>query len=350
MCADLASRLPANPLLAPAQLRPLDPGFEVLSVINPGVCVHNGRTLLLVRVAERPLPIPGRVRIPAVRGGVRVVEDLAADDPSLDLTDPREPKLRGEGLLSSISHLRLFEVADDGQLAASEVAPWVGIGEAESYGIEDPRIAPLDDGRFLVTYTAVGPCGYGIGARITRDWVNVDHLGLILPISNKDAAVFPERHAGDYLALNRPSGVIVGGHDIWLSRSPDLIHWGRHRCLLRCRPGAWDSARIGVNGPPIRLSEGWLVLYHGADTARCYRMGAFLLDASDPDRVIARTREPIMEPRADWENSGFVGNVVFSCGHRVLGDRVRVYYGAADTVTAAADLSLADILAALATP
>jgi len=77
-------------------------------------------------------------------------------------------------------------------------------------------------------------------------------------------------------------------------------------------------------------------------------LGALLLDAGDPGRVLARSREPILRPEAPYEREGFLGGVVFTCGVLAEGDRVRVYYGAADCATAVADLSLAEILRGLA--
>ena len=59
---------------------------------------------------------------------------------------------------------------------------------------------------------------------------------------------------------------------------------------------------------------------------------------------MANTREPILKPDAAYERQGFFGGVVFTCGLVAYGDRIRVYYGAADGVTAVADLSLADVL------
>ena len=63
--------------------------------------------------------------------------------------------------------------------------------------------------------------------------------------------------------------------------------------------------------------------------------------------VISRSIEPIFSPETDYEKNGFFDAVVFTCGLLVDDDRVRIYYGAADGVTAVADLSLAEILSGL---
>jgi predicted GH43/DUF377 family glycosyl hydrolase len=137
-------------------------------------------------------------------------------------------------------------------------------------------------------------------------------------------------------------GRILG---IWLADSDDLIHWGNHRPVALPRPGMWDEMRVGASLVPIRVPQGWLELYHGADRENRYGMGALLLDAEDPGKVVARTRKPLMIPEAPYEQDGFLHDVVFPSGHVELGKgRIRVYYGAADTSVAAADMAIPEIL------
>jgi predicted GH43/DUF377 family glycosyl hydrolase len=125
------------------------------------------------------------------------------------------------------------------------------------------------------------------------------------------------------------------------------VHWGRHTCIARTRPGQWDEERIGAGAAPIWTREGWLEIYHGCDRTRCYRLGALLLDKRNPEKVLARSRDFLMEPTADYEKKGFFGNCVFTNGHVVDGDRISVYYGAADSVICGANLSIREILATL---
>ena len=121
-------------------------------------------------------------------------------------------------------------------------------------------------------------------------------------------------------------------------------NWGNHKCVATTREGKWDSARVGAGAPPIRTERGWLEIYHGAAHDHRYCLGALLLDLNDPSKVISRSEEPIMEPIADYEQTGFFGNVVFTNGHYVDGDTVHLYYGASDEVICAATLSVKEIL------
>lgn len=72
-----------------------------------------------------------------------------------------------------------------------------------------------------------------------------------------------------------------------------------------------------------------------------------LLDLNDPTRVLARSEQPIMEPIATYEQTGFFGNVVFSNGQIVDGDTIHLYYGASDEVICFADLSIQKVLNSL---
>jgi predicted GH43/DUF377 family glycosyl hydrolase len=135
--------------------------------------------------------------------------------------------------------------------------------------------------------------------------------------------------------------------DIWVADSGDLVTWGNHRRLLGPRPGYWDEAKVGAGAVPFRIEQGWLEVYHGVDRDNRYCLGAALLDSTEPWRVLARSTEPILEPQSDYECEGFFGNVVFSCGLLCEDDKLRVYYGAADTTICYAELSLKEILDSL---
>lgn len=348
MTNDLAVRFEQNPILRPQDVRPSVPGMEVSCLLNPGVFRFQDKTWLLVRVAERPAQQPGKTSFPILKPDGRLeVLEFDSSDPRLDLSDPRVISFDGSDYLTTLSHLRLL-VSDDG-VSFSELEgsrPLMGTGELETYGIEDCRVTELD-GKFCLTYTQVSSHGVGVGLRTTRDWKNFVHEGMILPPHNKDCALFEQRIAGKYYALHRPSSPELGGNYIWLAESPDLVHWGRHRCLAHSREGYWDCARVGAGAAPIRTAEGWLEIYHGANKENRYCLGALLLDLNEPWRVLARSEKPIMEPRAPYEQEGFFGQVIFTNGHLVAGDRLTLYYGAADSVICAATLSIQQILASL---
>jgi predicted GH43/DUF377 family glycosyl hydrolase len=348
---DLAQRFEQNPILRPRNLHPSVEGMEVTCLLNPGVFRYQGKIWLLVRVAERPAQVEGKTSFPILspEGHMEVLE-FDSSDPRLNLSDPRVINFDGHDYLTTLSHLRLLS-SEDG-VAFTEPAhsqPLMGSGELETYGIEDCRVAKIGDTYYL-TYTQVSNNGVGVGLRTTRNWKDFAHAGMIFAPHNKDCAIFEEQIGGKYYALHRPSSPELGGNYIWLAESPDLIHWGRHRCLAHTREGCWDSARVGAGAAPIRTPEGWLEIYHGATKKNRYCLGALLLDLDEPWRVLARSETPIMEPLATYEQEGFFGHVIFTNGHVVDGDCITIYYGAADSVICAARLSIRTILASLDAP
>lgn len=344
---DQALRFVQNPLLSPSDLTPSSPGLQITCLLNPGVFTFRDQTWLLVRVAERPAQEEGVISFPVLSGSGTDIISIPLDDPELVITDPRVIRYRGKDYLTTLSHLRLL-CSDDGiHFREPEGYPLLqGEGPQEAFGIEDCRVVQLGDTYYL-SYTAVSGQGVGVGLRSTSDWKTFRHEGMILPPHNKDCALFSEKIGGKYYALHRPSSVDLGGNYIWLAESPDGIHWGRHRCIIRTREGSWDSKRVGAGAAPIKTSRGWLEIYHGANDAHQYALGAFLLDLENPSVVLARTAGPIMFPAETYELSGFFGHVVFTNGHVLRGDELTIYYGAADEFVCGAAFSVSAILDAL---
>lgn len=316
-------------------------------MLNPGVFVMDGRICMIIRVAERPEQKEGKISFPVYEDNRFKVLEFDRDSPDIDLSDPRVIKYKGQDYLTTLSYLRLV-FSDDGVHfhEDSKYPPVFGSGFYESFGIEDCRVATMDDGYYL-TFTEVSPVAVGVGMMHTRDFRHFTHEGMIFPPHNKDCALFEEKIDGRYYALHRPSSPELGGNYMWIAESPDRIHWGRHKCVATTRKGFFDSARLGAGASPIRTDEGWLEIYHGADSSNRYCLGAMLLDLKDPSRVLARSSEPIMEPVAPYEQTGFFGNVVFTNGQIVDGDTVHIYYGASDEVICKADFSIKEILAML---
>jgi predicted GH43/DUF377 family glycosyl hydrolase len=345
----MARRFPENPIITTQDIKPSRQDWVVECVLNPGVFVFEGKIWLLLRVAERPVQQDGIVSFPVMNAhGEFDIIEFSTSDKRLDLTDSRMVGYDGKAYLSTISHLRLV-CSDDGihfREPTNIPATIFGSGLLESFGIEDCRVTKIGK-TYHLTYTQVSEQGVGVGLMRTDDWVHFRRDGMILPPHNKDCAIFEEKINDQYYCLHRPSGITIGGNYIWTASSPDLLHWGRHHCLLQTREGWWDSARVGAGAAPIKTSEGWLEIYHGADKHQRYCLGAVLLDLHDPRKVLARSHDPILEPELDYEKTGFFGNVVFTNGHVVDGDQVMVYYGASDEVICGAVLHIEEVLDAV---
>lgn len=293
-------RYPGNPILDRTQVP-----YPCNTVFNTAACKHDGQYLLLLRVED----------------------------------------LRGH------SHLTLAR-SSDGYSFTVDPQPWVipsadpDFEPYERFGVEDPRITPLE-GWYYITYTAYGPFGTRAGIGRTKDFIGFERLCLATEVDNKDAVLFPEKIGGRYVLLTRPSTALGAGGAIWITYSSDLLHWGGSRLLLSPEPG-WGATKVGASTPPIRTERGWLVLYHGVRQTGggvLYRIGALLLELEDPSRLLGYSPYFIFGPETLYERVGDVPNVVFPCGVVVEpGQRLRMYYGCADTCIAVAEADIGDIL------
>jgi predicted GH43/DUF377 family glycosyl hydrolase len=311
-------RHPDNPVLTRADIPDHPPGLvDVSSVFNPGATAYEGGVLLLARVQDR--------------GRETHLVRAVSEDGLRFRVDPGPVPIHGLERAGRVHH---------------------------AY---DPRITRID-GRWLVTLALDRDDGCRIGLASTEDFRALHFLGILSEGDSRNGVLFPERIGGRYAMLERPNlvhpeGGPPTGDAIVLSLSDDLARWQHAAVVAQGRPRYWDE-RIGPGTPPVKTTEGWLLLYHGVAThfagVNIYQAGALLLDLADPSHVLARTRYNILEPREAHEMVGQVPNVVFPSGW-VVDDldqdgfarpesRVLVYYGAADTCVGAAFTTIGELL------
>lgn len=331
-------RFEANPLIRPEEVAPTRPDVEVFCTINPGAVWHNGEALLLVRVGERPIPTANHISTLVYdhESGQTAIRRLRLDDPDLTTKDGRAFTYRGKTLLTSLSHLRVARSRDLVHWRIDDAPAIRPTTEWEAYGCEDARIAPID-GRSWITYTAAGPLGINVMLAVTDDFATFEKLGIVATTFNKDACLLPERVRGRYVCRHRPFRTEFNDACIWTAYSPDLLHWGDHSVLHRPTPGTWESERVGAGATPLKTDAGWLEIYHAADTRGRYALGAMLTDLDHPERLLTRARQPVFEPVDPYEREGVFSECVF-CNGTLATDtgELLIFYGAADTVTAAA--------------
>ncbi|MBI5732543.1 hypothetical protein HY967_01105 [Candidatus Jorgensenbacteria bacterium] len=222
-------------------------------------------------------------------------------------------------------------------------------------GCEDPRLTRIGDTIYMC-YTAFdgrNPPRVALTSITLTDFLNKQwgwsRPRLISPpgTDDKDAALFPKTTPGGrYVFLHRL------GMSIWIDFVDDLLFTNgkflQGEILMNPRQTAWDSSRIGIAGPPIETKEGWLLLYHGVSKrTKHYHVRAALLDLNDPRKILARTHDPILEPKMPYEKAGIVSNVVFPCGAVIIKNELFVYYGGADKVVGVATIKMNDLLSSL---
>ncbi len=281
-----------------------DVPFKVNSIFNPGAVKYEDKYLLLCRV-EMP------------NGRSSFV--LAESDDGYDFTVANKPCLTPE------DHKDCYEYV--------------------KWGIEDPRIIPIGD-KYYLTYTGYSKYEPLVILAETKNFKNFIIHGPITEPSNKDCAIFPEKIDGYYWKVDRPTA--GNRNDIWISKSPDLLHWGEYKLLSEPKLGTWEHHKIGASSTPLKTKEGWLLLYHGVrifGSSMIYKLGVMLLDTNKPWIVKGRSKEPIISPEYDYERVGDVGNVTFSNGWIVEPDgEVRIYYSGADINICVATTSISNLL------
>ncbi|MDP0494802.1 MAG: glycoside hydrolase family 130 protein [Verrucomicrobiota bacterium JB024] len=313
-------RYEGNPIFSPENL----PG-EVNAVFNCGQIMHGDTTILLV-----PLVYEGE------RPHMRVAESK-------------------DGINFTLRDERFIEQSSEPHMQGLDI-----------HAI-DPRVTYFkEDGCYYIIRPGGGTKKAGPISILgkTKDWKTYEEIEIVALPSNRVPCLFPEKINGLYCRLDRcydnfkqtaeVAHIPTRGH-MWISYSPDLIHWGQHRFLLESY-AQWNSHKLGPT-PPIKTDKGWLVIIHGVEHIDNsegkfnwpykYHLGAVLLNLEDPRQIIGKTAEPILSPEEDYEIFGRTDNVVFACGAIADHDqdRLRIYYGAADTRIGLATGSLSEIIA-----
>lgn len=218
--------------------------------------------------------------------------------------------------------------------------------EYEEYGVEDPRITFIE-GNYFITYSAYSRHGVRIGLAATKDFKTVERIAFITQVDHRNVVLFPEKINGLYVRLDRPHSE-MNPWSIWISTSPDLKYWGASKAVMRPEKYHWDEMKMGPGAPPLKTKKGWLSIYHGVfpTMAGCvYRLGVALHALKDPSKIIGIGDSWILQPEDPWEMTGYVPNVVFSCGAVPEPDgSVKIYWGGADSVMCVGTASLDDLV------
>ena len=253
-------------------------------------------------------------------------------------------------------------VSDDGVHWTVEPEPCFVLRSDEFRRGYDPRLTVID-GRVYMCFAVDTRHGVRGGIAVTDDLKQFEILSLSVP-DNRNMVLFPERVGGKYVRLERPFPVYSRGggelFDVWLSDSPDLRYWGNSALVLGTEDVPWCNAKIGPAAPPVKTPKGWLTTFHAVDKddgrgkngweaawKKRYTVGIMLLDLEDPRKIVGLCREPILVPEAPYEtDGGFRNNVLFPGGMILEDDgEVKLYYGAADTVTCLATAHVDDLVA-----
>ena len=177
----------------------------------------------------------------------------------------------------------------------------------------DPRLVKVEDTYYIIWCQDF--YGASIGLAKTTDFKTFTRLESPFIPFNRNAVLFPRKIGGKFMMLSRPSD---SGHtpfgDIFVSESPDMTYWGKHRHVMS-RGNNWcEALKIGGGAAPIETSEGWLLFYHGVCltcNGYVYSIGGAILDSDNPSIVKYRCKNILLTPEEWYEERGFVPNVCF---------------------------------------
>jgi predicted GH43/DUF377 family glycosyl hydrolase len=313
--------------------------FEASALFNPSIVPHPDQTgapegglrfvLSLRAVGE------GHVSSLTFRAGTIAADGAVRVDPTMRLASTPAVNKRISGPAGDDVEV-IFKPDED--ISERVIFP---VTLSQSNGIEDARFVEFDHGdrkTFYATYTAYS--GVAIRSELieTRDFASFRMSPLTGSAShNKGMALFPRKIAGKFAMIGRQDN-----ENLYLLSSDNLYSWDSGVALLRPQ-FPWEFVQIGNCGSPIELDEGWLLLTHGVGPVRKYSIGAALLDKSDPSKVLARSREPLLRPGPS-EREGYVPNVVYTCGAMRHNDQIILPYAVSDTFSNFATITIADLL------
>ncbi|MFL6828131.1 MAG: glycoside hydrolase family 130 protein [Bradyrhizobium sp.] len=316
--------------------------FEASALFNPSIVPHHDqsgapkgglRFILSLRATGE-----GHVSSLTFRSGTLAADGSLTVDPTARLAS--SPRICHRGSAPDGDHVELAFKPEE-ELSERVIFP---VTESQSNGIEDARFVEFSDGdrkTYYATYTAYS--GRAIRSELieTSDFTSFRLTPLRgAAARNKGMALFPRKIDGKYAMIARQDN-----ENLYLIYSEDLYTWDGGQAILK--PAfPWEFVQIGNCGSPIELDEGWLLLTHGVGPVRKYSIGAALLDKSDPSKVLARSREPLLRPEPS-EREGYVPNVVYTCGAMRHADQIILPYAVSDTFSNFATIKISTLLNAM---
>src|SRR3989344_1119417 len=302
-------KFPDNPILQPKP----EHSWEKKAVFNPAAIELEGKTYIVYRTtSEDNLSYLGMA---VSNDGILIDERL--DQPIYPIRSPYE------------------KPASSGSPA----------------GCEDPRITRIENTLYML-YTAydgnlprLAITSISVDDFLAKKWERWENPKIISPpgMADKDGMLFPEKINNKYVIFHRiePNICIDYVEDLNFSNSSYL----KITSIITPHNRTWDEGKIGINTPPLKTKEGWIIFYHGISKIdQHYRVGVLLLDLDDVTKVIGWTPYPILEPETLFEKRGIVNDVVFPCGYVLKDDTIFLYYGGADKVVCGATISLTLLL------
>ncbi len=206
-------------------------------------------------------------------------------------------------------------------------------------GCEDPRVTLIEDRIYMifVAFNGWDDLRLAMTSISVEDflakrfiWSPIQFLS-DKQVIDKSGVLFPEKVKGKYVFFHRVFPNILIDYEDSLDFSDGRVLAGKY--CIKIRDDIWDSRKIGAGAPPIRIDEGWLLVYYATDDRddTQYKIGVMVLDYQNPCKVLYRTDAPAIRPTEWYENEGHKHGIVYPCGAVIKDGKLMVYYGGADS-------------------
>lgn len=242
--------------------------------------------------------------------------------------------------------------------------------EWEKFGCEDPRVTYFE-GQYYTFYTALSKypfeaSGIKVAVAVSKDLKKIKERHLVTPFNAKAMTMFPERVNGKVtviLSVNTdmpPVKIAIAQVDkveqLWDENFWEAWYKEIDKHVIDLKRLPYDHVEVGAT--PLKTKRGYLLIYSHIQNYfpspenldRIFGIEAVMLDSSEPTKILGRTKGPILAPREAYELLGHIPDVVFPTGAIIKkttrggGEKLSIYYGAADTTVCVAHVSLDDLL------
>jgi predicted GH43/DUF377 family glycosyl hydrolase len=262
----------------------------------------------------------------------------------------------------------------------------------EKYGCEDPRVT-FFEGKYYIFYTALSTFpfdakGIKVAVAVTSDFNKIEEKHLVTPFNAKAMTMFPERIGGKIVVMftvnsDQPPAKTAFAEldkieDLWNENFWQTWYKNLDRHIIDLRREQTDHIEVGA--PPLKTKLGWLLVYshiqHYFEGQKVFGIEVLLLDINNPAKIIAQSKGPLIVPEEIYEQYGLVSGITFPSGALIekatkstagvkntkgakgtkgaaknsLKKNLFIYYGAADTTSARAEVDLDDLLDSLTLP
>jgi len=314
--------------------------FENKGVLNPACIQTDGITHMFYRASNHnEVSSIGYCQLKNNKVVKRLKEPVLFPEYDYEKKGIEDPRIT---LLDGIYYL--FYTAYDGKNALIAYATSKNLVHFVKQGFISPKIS-YDEAEDIFRGPKVGE-RYTIFEKLYKEKKGKDIL-----LFEKDASLFPKKFNNKFALLHR---ILPGIQIIYFNSFSELTkdRWRDYfknlGDFIVLDPLFWfENRNIGGGCPPIETKDGWLIIYHAVENTHfgnIYHASAALLDLKNPLKVLGRLKEPLFSPKASWEKSGVINNVVFPTGAVVRDKRLYIYYGAADKLIAAKSIDLTELL------